>query len=595
MQLCAVCGTEITDARAGVCPSCGSMVAPAEVPAEPTASDVVTPEPGAVESEPAAVEVEPVAAESEPTPAESEPTAAAAPVPQSDAVPVIEPSGVQTPVSAPAPPTVPTAPVEPTQTIVTGAIAAVHANGPSLQWHPDSLPKAKAPRSRRTFWLIAGGIALAVIAAIVAIMLVVSSLSFTRVEGVVLLRDLSAKPTVGGWQLDNPLVDEVPRGSSVYVNGYTAGEESALFVWSADRPSGATDTASAHPAGETVIGLVDTVTGHELWTRQVTELSADFAPYDTPVVVSPPNSVDIVVSQGDVMVSLARSNGRVVSSSTAHSSVEGLGFPDFAAPASFAPALGGDLLITSTRDGVGTVGRYSSTDLERPLWEVTGSPAERPVVAGDKLFYDGTVYALSTGKAVDWKGDLDWYYQEVGTQLIAIDYSGNERTAHGIDARTGETTWTVKQALPVVIDASGLLVVADQSGGDVRRLDPSNGSIEWRSDVTSTWTGAYTVGGMIMLSDGDNGYTGIDADSGRKQYTSSAADGSLIGFSDSTLFLTLDDRLVAYDAQTGKRLWRVSAPGDEYGFAAWGGAPMAVAAQQSAHSTKPAVLGVGAD
>ncbi|MGG7464336.1 PQQ-binding-like beta-propeller repeat protein [Plantibacter sp. YIM 135347] len=461
-----------------------------------------------------------------------------------------------------------------------------------VYWHPDSLPKPQHQRSKRTFWWIIGGAVVALIAAIVAVVLIVtSSVAPAHAEGLVLLRDIQDRPTVGDWQLDNPLADAVPSGTSVYVNGYTVGAESALFVWSADRPSG---TTTSSPAGETRMSLVDTVSGKQLWERRVTDLSTDFDPYDTPVVVSPPDSEAIVLSLGDLMVSISRADGAVVSRSDAHSSVEGIGFPDFSAPSSFVPTLGGDLLITSTRDGSGKVGRYASTNLTKPIWEVEGEPGERPVVAGDKLFFDDRVFSLTTGKELAWKGDLDWYYQSVGDHLIAIDYSGNETTIRGVDENTGEPTWTSKQSLPVVLDTTGLLVVADQAGGNVRRLDPSDGSVEWKSDVTSTWNGAYTVGEMIMLSDGDGGYTGIDAGSGEERYRSSTADGSLVGFSDRTLFLTLDDRLVAYDVRTGDRQWRINAPGDEYGFSAWGGTPLAVAAQLPAGSEKPAVLGLGA-
>ena len=253
------------------------------------------------------------------------------------------------------------------------------------------------------------------------------------------------------------------------------------------------------------------------------------------------------------MVAVSRRDGHVVSTSQERSSVEGIGFADFAAPAAFVPGLEGDLLISSTTaDGTGTVGRYRSTDLTDPVWEVSGDAGERATTAGDELFYDGAVYSLDDGSTIDWQGDLSWYYQQVGGDLVAIDYSGNDTTIRGVDDRTGAERWKATGALPVVLDASGLLVVADQSGERIRRLDPRSGEVEWRSGLTSTWDGAYTVGDTIMLGDGEGGYTGVGARDGEIRYEEQDAEGSLVGYSDRTLLLTLDDTLVGIDATTGE-------------------------------------------
>lgn len=463
---------------------------------------------------------------------------------------------------------------------------------PRALWHPDSLPsRVKRTPSRRR-WFILGGFALAVVAAIVAVVLIVVAAVPHRVEGLALLRDLPTKPTVGTWELAHPLDDEVPAGDELYLNGYTASPNTALLVWSTDRPLDQTTLDDA--PGETVVSLVNTANGHTLWDRRVTELSPEFDRFDAPVVVSPPDAAAIVLSQGDLMVSVSRRDGHVVSTSQEHSSVEGIGFADFAAPAAFVPGLEGDLLISSTTaDGTGTVGRYRSTDLTEPVWEVSGDAGERATTAGDKLFYDGAVYSLDDGSTIDWQGDLSWYYQQVGGDLVAIDYSGNDTTIRGVDDRTGAERWKATGALPVVLDASGLLVVADQSGERVRRLDPRSGEVEWRSGLTSTWDGAYTVGDTIMLGDGDGGYTGVGARDGEIRYEERDAEGSLVGYSDRTLLLTLDDTLVGIDATTGERSWSVDSAGDEYSFTAWGGSPLAVATVVAAGSGSAAVLGIG--
>lgn len=476
------------------------------------------------------------------------------------------------------------------------ATAAGEAPGepiaPRALWHPDSLPTtAKRTPSRRR-WFLLGGLALAVVAAIVAVVLIVVAAVPHRVEGLAVLRDLPTKPTVGTWELAHPLDDEVPAGDELYLNGYTASPNTALLVWSTDRPLDQTTLDDA--PGETVISLVNTANGHTLWDRRVTELSPEFDRFDAPVVVSPPDAAAIVLSQGDLMVAVSRRDGHVVSTSQEHSSVEGIGFADFAAPAAFVPGLEGDLLISSTTaDGTGTVGRYRSTDLTDPVWEVSGDAGERATTAGDKLFYDGAVYSLDDGSTIDWQGDLSWYYQQVGGDLVAIDYSGNDTTIRGVDDRTGAERWKATGALPVVLDASGLLVVADQSGERVRRLDPRSGEVEWRSGLTSTWDGAYTVGDTIMLGDGEGGYTGVGARDGEIRYEEQDAEGSLVGYSDRTLLLTLDDTLVGIDATTGDRSWSVDSVGDEYSFTAWGGSPLAVATVVAAGSDSPAVLGIG--
>lgn len=463
---------------------------------------------------------------------------------------------------------------------------------PRALWHPDSLPTAVKRTPSRRGWFILGGLALAVVAAIVAIVLLVVAAVPHRVEGLALLRDLPTKPTVGTWELAHPLDDEVPAGDELYLNGYTASPNTALLVWSTDRPLD--QTALDDAPGETVVSLVNTANGHTLWDRRVTELSPEFDRFDAPVVVSPPDAAAIVLSQGDLMVAVSRRDGHVVSTSQEHSSVEGIGFANFAAPAAFVPGLEGDLLISSTTaDGTGTVGRYRSTDLTDPVWEVNGDAGERATTAGDKLFYDGAVYSLDDGSTIDWQGDLSWYYQQVGGDLVAIDYSGNDTTIRGVDDRTGAERWKATGALPVVLDASGLLIVADQSGERVRRLDPRSGEVEWRSGLTSTWDGAYTVGDTIMLGDGEGGYTGVGARDGEIRYEEQDAEGSLVGYSDRTLLLTLDDSLVGIDATTGERSWSVASAGDEYSFTAWGGSPLAVATVVAAGSDSAAVFGIG--
>jgi hypothetical protein len=514
----------------------------------------------------------------------------------------IAPSAVPTPVpdpestnpaptqaSTPHPATV--AAAEPASATAAGE-APEEPTAPRALWHPDSLPTTVKRTPSRRRWFLLGGLALAVVAAIVAVVLIVVAAVPHRVEGLALLRDLPTKPTVGTWELTHPLDDEVPAGDELYLNGYTASPNTALLVWSTDRPLDQTTIDDA--PGETVISLVNTANGHTLWDRRVTELSPDFDRFDAPVVVSPPDAAAIVLSQGDLMVAVSRRDGHVVSTSQEHSSVEGIGFADFAAPAAFVPGLEGDLLISSTTaDGTGTVGRYRSTDLTDPVWEVSGDAGERATTAGDKLFYDGAVYSLDDGSSIDWQGDLSWYYQQVGDDLVAIDYSGNDTTIRGVDGSTGAERWKATGALPVVLDASGLLVVADQSGERVRRLDPRSGEVEWRSGLTSTWDGAYTVGDTIMLGDGEGGYTGVGARDGEIRYEEQDAEGSLVGYSDRTLLLTLDDSLVGIDATTGARSWSVASAGDEYSFTAWGGSPLAVATVVAAGSGSAAVLGIG--
>lgn len=626
VQLCEACGTEIVDARDGVCPTCGCMI-PLHTTPTPTHSDAsdagdestrseervdepptdvvaVSPGLGAIDGE-LVDHAEPEAPVPAPTDAGTGVAASAAgeisegavagasPAHPDDPAPVpgdvpVSPAPAS-PATASSPSTAPDAAASPTgpQTLVG---AATIASPRQAQWHPDSLRATRRTRSSKRLWFVLGGAALVLIAAVVTIVLLVTAAIPQRIEGLALLRDLPTKPVVGEWELAHPLADEVPDGDELYLNGYTAGPSTALLVWSTDRPLAPADVDSA--AVETMISLVNTANGHTLWERRVTELSKDFDRFDAPVVVSPPDAAAIVVSQGELMVSLSRRDGRVLSTSSEHSSVEGIGYPDFAAPAAFVPGLEGELLISSTTDGVGTIGRYRSTDLTDPVWQVTGDAGERATTAGDKLFFDGAVYSLDDGSKIDWKGDLSWYYQQLGRDLVAIDYSGNDTTVRGVDAATGAERWKVTGALPVVLDGSGLLVVADQSGEQVRRLDPRTGAVEWRSELTSTWDGAYTVGDTIMLGDGDGGYTGISARDGEIRYKERDAAGSLVGYSDKTLVLALEGRLVGIDAMTGERSWSVPSAGDQYGFAAWGGSPVAVASVMTAGSTEPAVLGV---
>ncbi|NUJ89622.1 PQQ-binding-like beta-propeller repeat protein [Plantibacter sp. MCCC 1A11337] len=623
VQLCEACGTEIVDRRDGVCPSCGAMLplrtgelstvqtpAEAEAAAEPEPEDesesestddrpTPTDDGDLVETDAPHVETGAPAAEADRPPSPDvdtvEPTnpgTATSIAPSAVPTPVPDPESTNpAPTQASTPHPATAAADEPASASSAGEAPGEPA-APRALWHPDSLPSTVKRTPSRRRWFILGGFALAVVAAIVAVVLIVVAAVPHRVEGLALLRDLPTKPTVGTWELAHPLDGEVPAGDELYLNGYTASPNTALLVWSTDRPLDQTTLDDA--PGETVVSLVNTANGHTLWDRRVTELSREFDRFDAPVVVSPPDAAAIVLSQGDLMVAVSRRDGHVVSTSQEHSSVEGIGFADFAAPAAFVPGLEGDLLISSTTaDGTGTVGRYRSTDLTDPVWEVSGDAGERATTAGDKLFYDGAVYSLDDGSTIDWQGDLSWYYQQVGGDLVAIDYSGNDTTIRGVDDRTGAERWKATGALPVVLDASGLLVVADQSGERVRRLDPRSGEVEWRSGLTSTWDGAYTVGDTIMLGDGDGGYTGVGARDGEIRYEERDAEGSLVGYSDRTLLLTLDDTLVGIDATTGERSWSVDSAGDEYSFTAWGGSPLAVATVVAAGSDSAAVLGIG--
>ncbi|WP_285025576.1 PQQ-binding-like beta-propeller repeat protein [Plantibacter sp. ME-Dv--P-122b] len=623
VQLCEACGTEIVDRRDGVCPSCGAML-PLRTGELSTVETAAVPEQESLDE--STDELESESTDDQPTTADdgdlvetdAPHVETGAPAAEADRLPSpdvdtteptnpgtatsIAPSAVPTPVpdpestdpapaqaSTPHPATV--AAAEPASATAAGE-AREEPTARRALWHPDSLPTTVKRTPSRRRWFLLGGLALAVVAAIVAVVLIVVAAVPHRVEGLALLRDLPTKPAVGTWELTHPLDDEVPAGDELYLNGYTASPNTALLVWSTDRPLDQTTLDDA--PGETVVSLVNTANGHTLWDRRVTELSPEFDRFDAPVVVSPPDAAAIVLSQGDLMVAVSRRDGHVVSTSQEHSSVEGIGFADFAAPAAFVPGLEGDLLISSTTaDGTGTVGRYRSTDLTDPVWEVSGDAGERATTAGDKLFYDGAVYSLDDGSTIDWQGDLSWYYQQVGGDLVAIDYSGNDTTIRGVDDRTGAERWKATGALPVVLDASGLLVVADQSGERVRRLDPRSGEVEWRSGLTSTWDGAYTVGDTIMLGDGEGGYTGVGARDGEIRYEEQDAEGSLVGYSDRTLLLTLDDTLVGIDATTGERGWSVDSAGDEYSFTAWGGSPLAVATVVAAGSDAVAVLGIG--
>lgn len=629
VQLCEACGTEIVDPREGVCPSCGCML-PLHTTPTPTQHDAAAPQDDAALQDDPVLHDGTAQPDDAPTPLrppEAGPSEAGLPEaattsmsePAAPGQPVTSPEGEPQPGgaavgasadeaavihptasagAAPAPPTdVPSAADQHSDDAgasdqPAALVPAVAAQQPVLQpqWHPDSLQAKPQKRLSRRVWLAIGGAAVVVIAAIVTIVLIVTAAVPQRIDGLALLRDLPERPVVGSWELSHPLAQEVPDGDELYLNGYTAGPSTALLVWSTDRPLDAAAVADA--PGETVISLVNTANGHTLWDRRVTELSTEFDRFDAPVVVSPPDADAIVLSQGDLMVAVSRRDGRVVSSSSEHSSVEGIGFPDFAAPAAFVPGMDGDLLISSTQDGVGTVGRYRSTDLATPLWQVTGDAGQRATTAGDKLFFDGGVYSLEDGSAFAWDGDLSWYYQQIGGELVAIDYSGNDTTIRGVDANTGAERWKATSVLPVILDATGLLVVADQSGERVRRLDPRTGEVDWRSDLTSTWDGAYSVGDTIMLRGADGGYTGIGARDGEIRYEEGDADGSLVGFSERTLVLALDGRLVGIDATTGEQSWSIEGAGDAYGFAAWGGGVVATASVLAAGSSEPAVLGV---
>ncbi|GKQ37241.1 serine/threonine-protein kinase [Streptomyces sp. A012304] len=137
-----------------------------------------------------------------------------------------------------------------------------------------------------------------------------------------------------------------------------------------------------------------------------------------------------------------------------------------------------------------------------------------------------------------------------------------------LDASDGRVLW--RHALspgdrpgeaPVL--AGGLVHVLTHSGKRVQALDPASGSLRWQRDV-SAYPGIRYAGGTLLLTAADGEVTGVDAASGRTEWTrriAGAGEAFFLSFPEDPLAYatsTSDDgrtRVTAVDPATGEVRW----------------------------------------
>lgn len=212
----------------------------------------------------------------------------------------------------------------------------------------------------------------------------------------------------------------------------------------------------------------------------------------------------------------------------------------------------------------------SGTGSPRPYaWRKVGDGARVTAVRGSVVFEtrNGNVYALD---ATD--GSVYWRNAAGSTGAVPDGetvYTAGERAIVALDAVTGEHKWSSELDLPgrwllAVARSVDALLLAYGNGGEGRLycLEREDGTVRWQYDAVgesyataiTDGTRAFTVGtnGRLHAVDLENG-EGIWTYSFRRESYQRPA------VFDGTVYATgtNDDELVALDAPSGDRLWRV--------------------------------------
>src|SRR5262245_53036564 len=248
--------------------------------------------------------------------------------------------------------------------------------------------------------------------------------------------------------------------------------------------------------------------------------------------------------------------------------------------------------------------RLSATELEEVLAYLSTLRERARLVSGDSLTSSGiSAERLSKAAAEPQNWLMYWgdYQSTHYSRLVQIDAGNVGRLA---------ATWTfpmpgdsVLEATPIVVDG----VMYTTQPGVVVALDARNGRQIWRYarpqkvrnpyEINPFNRGVAVLGNRLFVGTLDAALVALDARSGRPLWEVQVAD-TMLGYSITSPPLVVKDKVLvgitggefgargfldAYDAATGRRLWRwyaVPAPG-EFGNDTWkgdswklGGSPM---------------------
>lgn len=191
---------------------------------------------------------------------------------------------------------------------------------------------------------------------------------------------------------------------------------------------------------------------------------------------------------------------------------------------------------------------------------VTKFAKTKTAARGEGISFNG-IYALSANT-----GELLWHYGTNGEAMPTAAFSNGkiyittgDGYAQAIDAKTGNPAWKTElkgmanMSSPAIVD--GKMYVAMSSPGGVFCLDADSGKVLWKSSIQ----GAEDTGIGDVSPAVSNGIVVMDAVADAKQQNGKT---------------TMDTRIVAYDANTGKILWQADMGRGAKPPAFKGGVPM---------------------
>lgn len=203
-----------------------------------------------------------------------------------------------------------------------------------------------------------------------------------------------------------------------------------------------------------------------------------------------------------------------------------------------------------------------------PVWDAkladgAGSSVSNPVVAA------GTVYYIVLHPTIPLSGDLFALDAASGTVEWSRSYAGTEASP----------------SVPVgPVAIAGDIVALGNADGMVHGLDHATGDELWtvpappEQGTRSIGRWVVLAGNMLVASSSTGLIVGLDPATGAQQWSTTASDGLPVGpmvADGNTIYVLLDNeqKMGAYDAQTGDELWFAAPPGQ--GVRRFGGLPLA--------------------
>lgn len=231
----------------------------------------------------------------------------------------------------------------------------------------------------------------------------------------------------------------------------------------------------------------------------------------------------------------------------------------------------------------------ASSGVLHPVWEVAlpGAVMSHLRLSGDQLFVscmDGSVLAFDKrrGKEI-WRGKTGDYCHSsptVANELVLVGSA--DGNLHAFDRRNGKHRWAFPTEGPVYASAAVLkgLAVVGSGDGRVYGIDLKSGKERWRYALPAGTTAfvqspAATDGERIYLGAWDKCLYCLSAEGdlvwrqdcvGDRSWAYSPAIGGPAVDKSLVVVPANGNNLCAFDPKSGDPKWKVSSPGDKYGY-----------------------------